>query len=197
MRLPCINKATHAVNILWCLNSHNSQPPQVQNCTYRMILSLPSTILLLAATMQSCTDALPTTTMIIQRAGGPAAVPLPPSCNLTNLAPTLRQMGDETYIPSTTANNDILYAAYYPSYSTNITTMSLQCAQQCHGYGDGSQCKTAFWAEKMVVPKGYYGGSGGQLETACVLFNRTLETKDFEAAPKGNALNAITWGLLC
>ena len=75
--------------------------------------------------------------------------------------------------------------------------MSLQCLQQCHGFGDGSQCKTAFWAEKMVVPEGYHRGSGGQLETACLLFNRALGNGDFEAAPKGLALNAFAWGLSC
>lgn len=130
-------------------------------------------------------------------AGGPAAVPVPENCTVTNLTPTLGHMRNESYIPTADARNDILYSAYYPSSSTNATAKSLQCLQQCHGYGDGSQCKTAFWAEKMPVPKGYYGSPGGQLDTACLFFTWKLSDVDFEAAPKGQALNAFAWSIQC
>lgn len=161
-----------------------------------MHFTLPSTVLLLAASMLSFSNALPVTTPTV-RAGGPAAVPIPSNCTVTNLVPTLGQMRNQTYIPASSANNDILYSAYYPSYSSNTTRMSLHCLQQCHGYGGGDQCKTAFWAEEMVVPEGYYGSPGGQLETACLFFNRTLEESDFAIAPKGQASNAVAWSVVC
>ncbi|XPT00385.1 hypothetical protein M3J09_009539 [Ascochyta lentis] len=142
------------------------------------------------------TNALPAITPNV-RAGGPAAVPVPSNCTITNLAPTLGQMRNQTYIPTAGANKNILYSSYYPSYSSNITTMSLQCLQQCHGYGDGSQCKASFWAENMVVPEGYYGSPGGQLETACLFFNQTMKDEDFVVTKGGQASNTFAWNLEC
>ena len=49
----------------------------------------------------------------------------------------------------------------------------------------------------MPVPKGYYGSPGGQLETACLFFARTLTDEDFTTAPEGQASNAFAWGLEC
>ena len=151
---------------------------------------------LLAVGMFASASALPTVPRSIF-AGGPAAEPIPTNCTITNLAPTLGQMRNESYIPTAATNNDVLYSAYYPSPSTNTTTMSLQCLQQCHGYGDGSQCKTAFWAENMPVPEGYYRTSGEQLETACLFFTRALGDEDFEIAPEGQASTAFAWSLQC
>ncbi|KAF2623619.1 hypothetical protein BU25DRAFT_414086 [Macroventuria anomochaeta] len=161
-----------------------------------MFFTLPSTVLLLAANILLCANALSTPTPKVL-AGGPSAVPIPSNCTVTNLTLTLGQMRNESYLPTADAKNDILYSTYYPSPSTNITTMSLQCLQQCHGYGDGSQCKTAFWAEKMPVPEGYCGSSGGQLETACLFFTRVLEDQDFMLAPEGQAPEAFAWSLQC
>lgn len=78
-------------------------------------------------------------------------------------------MRNESSLPTSAANNDILHLAYYPFSSTNATTLSHQCLQQCYGFGGGKQCKTAFWARKMPVPEGYYGIPGGQPMTAYLL----------------------------
>jgi hypothetical protein len=93
--------------------------------------------------------------------------------------------------------DDVLYNAYYPSFSTNKTAMAEQCLQQCYGYGNHVECKTAFWAENIVVPAGYYGTPGGQLSTGCVLFSRTLESGDFVAAPEGQATDAFAGSIAC
>lgn len=74
-----------------------------------------------------------------------------------------------------------------PAPSSNITTISLQCLEQCHGHGNGSQYKTTLWAEKMTVLEGYYGTPGGQLKTACLFFIRALGDDDFMAPPAGQA----------
>ncbi|KAF3043798.1 hypothetical protein E8E12_010384 [Didymella heteroderae] len=161
-----------------------------------MIFTLPSALLLLSVNTLSFANARPAPTPNIL-AGGPAATPISSNCKITDLAPTLGQMRNESYVPTASASSNILYSAYYPAPSNNVTMMSLQCLEQCHGYGDGSQCKTAFWAKEMPVPEGYYGASGGQLETACLFFTRALGDDDFMAAPKGQASNAFAWSLQC
>jgi hypothetical protein len=190
----------HDIKILAHLSTWHSlsfvSSISIHTSTCNMILTLPSALLLLAINTLSFANARPAPTPNIL-AGGPAVTPIPSNCTITNLAPTLGQMRNESYVPTASAGNDILYSAYYPPPSVNTTTMSMQCLEQCHGYGDGSQCKTAFWAEKMPVPKGYYGTPGGQLETACLFFTRALGDDDFMAAPEGEASNAFAWSLQC
>ena len=130
-----------------------------------MVSTVPPTVLFHAVTIRSFTNALSAPTPAVL-AGGPAAVPIPSNCTVIILAPTLGQMRNELYIPTADAESDILYSAYYPSPSTNKTMMSLQCFQQCGGYGDGKLCETTFWAGNMPVSESYYGTPAGQLETA-------------------------------
>lgn len=68
--------------------------------------------------------------------------------------------------------------------------MAQQCLQQCYGYGTHVECKTAYWAENVTVPKGYYGSEGGYLATACLLFGRVLGEGDFVGAPEGQGVGA-------
>lgn len=181
---------------IWHPSSPSLEPAVSYTSTCRMVFSLPSTLLLLGIITLSFANARPAPAPNIL-AGGPAATPIPSNCTITNLAPTMGQMRNESYVPTASASNDILFSVYYPAPSTNTTTMSLQCLEQCHSYGDGSQCKTAFWAEKMPVLEGYYGSPGGQLETACLLFTRVLGDNDFMAASEGQASHAFAWSLRC
>jgi len=190
------NKAVSNNKIATLKQLSKNEPQLFISRHLNMAFFLSHSMLLLATSILPLTNALPAPVPAIL-AGGPAIVPIPSNCTVTNLAPTTGQMRNESYIPTLDASNDILYSAYYPSPTTNATQMSLQCLQQCHGYGDGSQCKTAFWADKMPVPKGYYGSPGGQLENACLFFARTLTDEDFTAAPEGQASNAFAWGLEC
>lgn len=155
-------------------------------------------VLLLATLTAPFVKALPASTPTIL-AGGPATAPIPSNCTVTNLAPIFAQMHNQSYVPTSAANVDTLYSAYYPSFSPNATTMSQQCLQQCYGYGGRGQCKTAFWAEKMPVPEGHRGSPGGQLMTACILFSRTLTDEDFGTAPEpeGQASNTFAWSIRC
>lgn len=75
--------------------------------------------------------------------------------------------------------------------------MAEQCLQQCYGYGTHVECKTAFWAENLVVPAGYYGTPGGQLSTGCLLFSQALTSSDFVAAPEGQATDAFAGTIAC
>ena len=73
--------------------------------------------------------------------------------------------------------------------------MAEQCLEQCYGYGYHVECKTAYWAENLVTPAGYYGA--GQLSTACLLFSRALDSDDFEVAPEGQATDAFAGNIAC
>lgn len=75
--------------------------------------------------------------------------------------------------------------------------MAEQCLQQCYGYGNHVECKTAYWAENVVVPKGYYGSEGGYLATACLMFDRVLGVQDFVAAPEGQGTGAFAASIQC
>jgi hypothetical protein len=131
---------------------------------------------------------------ILPRAGGPAIVPIPDSCTVTDPLPTSQSV---SYMPAPSTADALLYNAYYSSFSTNKTAMAQQCLEQCYGYGEHIECKTAFWAENMVVPEGYYGSPGGQLSTGCLFFTRTLTSDDFVAAPEGQATDAFAGNIAC
>lgn len=147
---------------------------------------------LIATVLGALSSAMPTSS-ILERAGGPAIVPIPSTCTVTNPLPS----GPAAYQPSAGARSDLLYSAYYPSFSTNKTAMAEQCLQQCYGYGYHVECKTAYWAENIIVPAGYYGSPGGQLSTGCLFFSRVLTATDFVAAPAGQATDAFAGNLAC
>jgi len=154
---------------------------------------LTSTIVL--TTLAALASALPTSSNVSPRAGGPAQVPIPSNCKVINPLPS--PTADETYLPGPSANDAVLYYAYYPSPTTNKTALSTQCLEQCYGYGNTGECKTAYWAENVPVPAGYYGSPGGQLETACLFFNRALVAGDFVIAPTGEATTPFAGNIIC
>jgi hypothetical protein len=146
------------------------------------------------AAFATLTSALPTT--LSERAGGPSIKPIPASCKLTNpYAKTASAPSD--FMPAASAKSVQLYAAYYPSPSSNTTQMAQQCLEQCYGYGTSTECKGAFWAENVPVPAGYYGSPGGQLETACVFYTRALTAVDLEKAPAGQGTSAYARNIAC
>ncbi|KAJ4292048.1 hypothetical protein N0V90_009947 [Kalmusia sp. IMI 367209] len=140
------------------------------------------------------TSALPTT--LTQRAGGPAVKPIPDTCTLNN--PYEQSTSAPTdFLPAASAKSIELYAAYYPSPTTNTTQLQQQCLEQCYGFGTSTECKGAFWAENVPVPAGYYGSPGGQLETACVFYTRALVETDLVAAPQGQGTSAYARNIAC
>ncbi|KAH8706135.1 hypothetical protein GQ44DRAFT_777799 [Phaeosphaeriaceae sp. PMI808] len=140
-------------------------------------------------------SALPATASNINsRAGGPAIVPIPSTCSVTNPLPA---SSSSSFIPAPFMANALLYSAYYPSFSTNTTAMAEQCLQQCYGYGYHVECNAAFWAENLIVPSGYFGTEGGQPATGCLFFNKTLSISDFINAPEGQATDAFARNIVC
>ncbi|KAF2714175.1 hypothetical protein K504DRAFT_155967 [Pleomassaria siparia CBS 279.74] len=154
---------------------------------------LASTILL--TTLAAVASALPTSTNLVERAGGPAIVPIPSTCTVTDPLPI--PSASESYMPGPSTEDVVLYYAYYPSSSTNTTALSEQCLQQCYGYGTHVECAGAYWAENVSVPAGYYGSPGGQLETGCMFYTRALDATDFVVAPEGQATTPFAGNIAC
>ncbi|KAF2180489.1 hypothetical protein K469DRAFT_692693 [Zopfia rhizophila CBS 207.26] len=149
--------------------------------------------IIIITALATLTTALPTTSNKVEaRAGGPVAKPIPSTCTVNGPLPT-----GESHVPSPSTSNALLYYAYYPSPSTNKTQMSQQCLEQCYGYGDSTQCKTAYWAENMVVPAGYCGSPGGNLETGCLMFNRTLTSAEFIPSTPGQNTSPFAGNIQC
>lgn len=157
------------------------------------MLTSASTILLSAFAV--LTAAAPTASNLDPRAGGPIAKPIPSTCTVTYPIPTLT--AEQNFIPKPSTNNALFYYAYYPSPSSNKTALAIQCLEQCYGYGDSTQCKAAFWAENVEVPAGYYGGPGGNFETGCLMFNRTLSKDDLVEAPAGEGTTPFLADIQC
>ncbi|KAF2242877.1 hypothetical protein BU26DRAFT_120422 [Trematosphaeria pertusa] len=151
---------------------------------------LTSTITILT-TLTALAAALPSPNLAA-RAGGPAIVPIPSTCTVTNPLPT-----GSAFLPTDSAKNSLLYNAYYPAFSSNKTEMAEQCLQQCYGYGNHTECKAAFWAQNVKTPAGYYGTPGGDPMTACIMFDRAVTPEDFVAAPEGEGTDAYTRNLAC
>lgn len=157
---------------------------------------LTSRTFLLAACCSVIT-ALPTGRDILARAGGPAIIPIPPSCAITYPISAEPEDAGTNYKPNARANSSILYYMYYNSFLPNKTAEAERCLEQCYGYGLHTECKAAYWADNLIVPAGYYGTPGGQLSAGCVLFTRPLTAEDFEVAPEGQATHAFAGNLAC
>lgn len=153
----------------------------------------PSTTTTLLTTLFfGLTAALPTTTKLHPRAGGPAIIPIPSTCVISNPNPS---PSPADFLPTPSTSSASLYSAYYPSNSANTTQMAEQCLQQCYGYGDHTECKASFFAENVLIPDGQTGA--GQLSAVCLLYTRALVKEDFEGAPEGQGTGAWTRNLAC
>ncbi|KAF2264048.1 hypothetical protein CC78DRAFT_253526 [Lojkania enalia] len=149
--------------------------------------------IVVSAALAGLAAAMPTAPFA-ERAGGPAIVPVPPSCTVTHPLPSTTS-SDQTYKPCSSTDDVSLYSAYYPSFSTNTTFMAEQCLQQCYGYGDHTECKAAYWAENLVIPEGYRGAGG--IATGCLFYTRELHESDFVVAPANRATTPFAANLKC
>ncbi|KAL5115179.1 hypothetical protein ACEQ8H_006933 [Pleosporales sp. CAS-2024a] len=161
-----------------------------------MVLS--AAVVLSIGALSAVSSALPTSSKVLARAGAPSISPIPATCRVTSPLPaSADSTSTTTYQPGPSTDNDMLYTAYYPAFSTNKTAMAQQCLEQCYGYGTHVECKTAYWAENLVVPAGYRGGPGDSLSTGCLMFSRALTTEDFVQAPAGQATDAFAGDIAC
>ena len=114
-------------------------------------------------------------------AGGPTPKPIPSTCTLTNPLPhsNCSSAATSNYKPTSNfTSTHTLYASYF-DLPTPTSELWEQCSQQCYGYGDEGECKSAVLAHDVPTPEGYYGGSGGELMIACLMFDEYLTPKNF------------------
>jgi hypothetical protein len=156
---------------------------------------------LLLATLTTFLLALTHASPILPRAGagGPIAKPIPESCTITNPLPhtncSLPSTSGHKPSPSFTSNHT-LYEAYF-DLPTPAEELWTQCSQQCYGYGDEGDCKSAVLAYEVPVPEGYYGAEGGDLAIGCLLFDQYLTPEDFEEAVEGQWVDERAGSIRC
>ena len=133
-------------------------------------------------------------------AGGPMPKPIPSTCQITN---PLRHSNCSTTAPTsgyqpapTFASKHTLYESYF-ALPTPAEELWEQCSQQCYGYGDAGECKSVILAYDVPTPKGYYGGSGGELMTVCLMFDQFLIADNLEVAPEGQWFDVRAGDLNC
>ena len=136
---------------------------------------------------------------ILPRAGGPIAKPIPSTCTIKNPFSHTNCTSTNTsgYKPSlafTSAHT--IYDAYY-TLPTPAEELWTQCSQQCYGYGEEGDCKSAVFANEVPVPEGYFGAKGGELVSACLLFDQYLTSEDFESAVEGQWVDERAGSIRC
>nr|POE87841.1 hypothetical protein CFP56_11070 [Quercus suber] len=114
------------------------------------------------------------------RAGGPAIIPIPANCTLTNTVPQTANANTTGgwQLSNDFFNNHTLYQAYY----NQSTSRAEDCFEQCYSL---SGCKSALFAHNVLTPNGYYDTSPFLAAMGCQLFDDYACPEAFVVAPKG------------
>lgn len=151
--------------------------------------------ILLAALLPLLTAATP----IKARAGGPAFVPIPANCTVINPLPhaSCGTANVNGFMPAANfSSSNLIYSSYFDGFLSQ-SAQADDCLEQCNGYGDPGECKSALVAYNVPTPKGYYGTAGGVLETACLLYGAYFTPNDFVTAPAGQYVNETAGNIYC
>ena len=131
--------------------------------------------------------------LLTKRAGAPEAVPLPSNCTTNN---PLLALEPANYAPSIALlSKSAIYAFYLYPGSPAVSWGYTKCIQQCHGLGNDT-CKAAFYASAVPQPP-MRGSPGGELTTACLMFDRAIGTNDFVIAKDGTYEDPVAACLYC
>jgi len=146
--------------------------------TFSSILLLPTLLisLVVSSPIRQTSNVI---TNLLVRAGGPAIVPIPSSCNITSPLPISPSQisPPQSYKPRVNVSSSEIYSYYLsPDSTANFT----ECLEQCYGFGDPGECKSAYMAQDVPAPP-LFGAPGGSLSTACLMYNITLTKHDFVA----------------
>lgn len=143
------------------------------------------------------TTAIPTpSTHHLARAGGPVVKPIPANCTIKSALPATTSTSTAAYAPAPNTTSSSVYSTYYPPALANQTALFAQCLEQCYGFGTPGTCVAAYLASNVPAPA-LFGSPGGQLETACLMYNRTLTPADFVLAPADTYTDAMSGDILC
>jgi len=133
-----------------------------------------------------------------RRAGAPIPKPLPSNCTIANpvLCTSAAYCDSVSFTPYRPTNATLtpaldgpfLYGYYlqpdsFQVTSGNATSLFQTCLETCYGYGNTGDCLSVYQAYNYPAPP-LYGGPGGDPTVACLLFNRSLNTADFEIVPE-------------
>lgn len=139
-------------------------------------------------------------------AGGPITKPIPSTCTIINPLALKATNWDNNnnsttntsgYKPSLIfTSTHLLYEAYF-DLPTPAEELWTQCSQQCYGYGDEGDCKSAVLTYEIQVPEGYYGTEGGELAIGCLMFDEYLAPEDFEEAGEGEWVDERAGSIHC
>ncbi|KAI6851397.1 hypothetical protein KC332_g213 [Hortaea werneckii] len=152
--------------------------------------------------------ALPTTaTPVAPRAGGPTFEPIPKNCTITDQLPTNTPFPNGTNtttllpsgwkLPANFTGCHEIYSSYFSQPFYTPAEQALHCQQQCYGFGERGTCKAILLGYNVPTPEGYYGTEGGELATACLLYDVFLEEAMFVPAPQGQYVNETAINLNC
>lgn len=137
-----------------------------------------------------------TSTQLARRAGAPIPKPIPPNCTIADpvLCTSAQDCPPVSYTqyrptPSTLASPPFLYGYYLNQPATGSASSLFQtCLETCYGYGNTGDCLAVYQAYNYPSPP-MFGGPGGDLTVACLLFDRWLGEGDFEVVPEGERAN--------
>lgn len=90
----------------------------------------------------------------------------------------------------------LIYSAYFEGFLSR-STQATECMQQCYGFGNKGDCKSALLGYRIPTPEGYFGTAGGVLETACLLYDAYLNPTMFMTAPAGQYVNTTAMNIYC
>ncbi|KAI6850927.1 hypothetical protein KC332_g420 [Hortaea werneckii] len=163
----------------------------------------PIHLLLLGLLTALSTTASP----IAPRAGGPTFSPIPENCTITNPLPantttptatnTTTLLPSGWKLPTNFTDTHELYSSYFSQPFYTPAEQALHCQQQCYGFGERGTCKSVLLGYNVPTPEGYYGTEGGELATACLLYDVFLEEGIFVPAPKGQYVNETASNVDC
>ncbi|RMX72718.1 hypothetical protein D0869_14330 [Hortaea werneckii] len=148
-----------------------------------------------------------TASPIAPRAGGPTFEPIPKNCTITNQLPTNTTSPTDTNattllpsgwkLPSNFTKHHELYSSYFSQPFYTPAEQALHCQQQCYGFSARGTCKAVLLGYNVPTPEGYHGTEGGELATACLLYDVFLEAGMFVSAPQGQFVNETASNVDC
>ena len=148
-----------------------------------------------------------TASPIAPRAGGPTFEPIPKNCTITNRLPTNTTSPTNTNattilpsgwkLPSNFTQNHEIYSSYFSQPFYTPAEQALHCQQQCYGFSERGTCKAVLLGYNVPTPEGYYGTEGGELATACLLYDVFLAAGMFVPAPQGQFVNETASNVDC
>lgn len=135
-----------------------------------------------------------------RQAGAPTPKTIASDCTTPNPLPSANHTTTGSiygYMPSARFSTaHLVYSAFFDGYLPRATQFT-ECLEQCNGFGDPGDCKSALLAYDVPTPAGYYGTTGGVLETACLLYGAYLSPDDFVDAPAKQYVNETAGNIFC